>query len=258
MAQDASTKHAEPARQGAKPVKGTGRELDERQELACALRILAHAGWQENLSGHITWMHPDGETFWCNPWGVWWEETTASDIARVRLDGEVVEGEWGVSAAVFIHTELHRARPDARVIVHGHPYYTTLLGGLGIEPSIIHQNSSLFDGEIGFVDEYEGVVDDSDSGSRLAKAVGDATGVVLANHGGLITGSTVAEACYRSVTFERMCRFHYDSMLVGSEPRAIDPSIRAALKDGLQRGCPPVFWDGAVRGLLRREPDVLD
>lgn len=241
-----------------RPVKGIGRDLDARQQLACALRILAKAGWQENLSGHITWMHPDGESFWCNPWGIWWEETCASDIARVALDGDVIEGRWDVSGAVFIHTELHRARPDAKVIVHGHPHYTTLLGGLGETPQIIHQNSSLFDGEIRFVDEYAGVVDDADAGTRLAKAVGDASGVVLANHGGLITGSTIEEASYRSVTFERMCHFHYDSMLTGKRPLEIAPQIRAALKPGLARGCPPVFWDGAVRSLLRTEPDVLD
>ena len=57
----------------ARAVQGIGRELTVQQELACALRILAHAGWQENLSGHITWATNGNQALWCNAWGIWWE-----------------------------------------------------------------------------------------------------------------------------------------------------------------------------------------
>jgi ribulose-5-phosphate 4-epimerase/fuculose-1-phosphate aldolase len=241
-----------------RPVKGIGRGLTVQQELACALRILAHAGWQENLSGHITWVQEGTTNLWCNPWGIWWEETQARDIALVAEGGGVLEGLWDVTGAVFIHTELHRARPDAKVVVHGHPYYATVLAGMGLAPEIIHQNSCIFDGDIAFVDEYGGVVDSASQGERLAERVGKATGVVLANHGAIVTGETIAQACYQAVTFERMCRFTYDTIVAGVKPREIAPSARASLKAGLKVGCPPVFWDGAVRQLLRSEPDVLD
>jgi ribulose-5-phosphate 4-epimerase/fuculose-1-phosphate aldolase len=237
---------------------GLPRELTVRQQLACALRILAAAGWQENLSGHITWVEPGGRDLWCNPWGIWWEETIASDIALVSPDGDVLDGRWGVSAAVFIHTELHRARPDARVVVHGHPYYATLLSGLGVTPQIIHQNSAIFAGDIAFVDEYDGIIGTPDSGAALARAIGSATGVVLANHGAIVTGETIEEACYQAVTFERMCQFTYDSLLTGRQARPLPPEQATELKGGLKRACPEVFWHGAVRQLLRREPEVLD
>jgi ribulose-5-phosphate 4-epimerase/fuculose-1-phosphate aldolase len=241
-----------------RPVPGIGRQLTIQQELACALRILAHAGWQENLSGHITWAQDGTSNIWCNPWGIWWEETKASDIALVAESGDVVEGQWGVSGAVFIHTEIHRSRPDARVVVHGHPYYATVLAGMGVSPQIIHQNSCIFDGDIVFVDEYEGIVDSSNAGERLAEQVGKSTGILLANHGAIVTGETIGEACYQAVTFERMCQFTYDTLVAKIPPRPIDPAMRAALKAGLKRGCPPIFWDGAVRQLLKTEPDGLD
>jgi len=241
-----------------RPVMGIGRELTVEQELACALRILAHAGWQENLSGHITWAQDDSANMWCNPWGIWWEETKASDIALVSDAGEVLEGQWGVSAAVFIHTEIHRSRPDARVVVHGHPYYATVLAGMGVSPQIIHQNSCIFDGDLVFVDEYDGIVDSASAGQALADKVGKATGILLANHGAIVTGETVMEACYQAVTFERMCRFTYDTLVAKVPARTIDPVARAAIKAGLKKGCPPAFWDGAVRQLLRSEPEVLD
>ena len=71
-----------------------------------------------------------------------------------RRRRRVVEGKWDVTPAVFLHTELHRARPDAAVIVHDHPYYATLLASMGETPRIVHQNSCIFDGELAFVDEY--------------------------------------------------------------------------------------------------------
>ena len=242
----------------AQKLLGIGRPLTVQQELACALRILARAGWQENVSGHITWVQEGTDNLWCNPWGIWWEETKASDIVLVSPDGEVIDGKWGATGAVFIHTELHRARPDATVVVHGHPYYVTLLASLGITPPFMHQNSCIFDGDIAFVDEYDGFVSNADAGVFLAEQVGTATAVLLANHGGLVTGRTIGEACYHAVTFERMCRFAYDAMAVGVEPRPIAPAMRASMKPGLKLGCPPTFWDGAVRQLLVTEPEVLD
>jgi ribulose-5-phosphate 4-epimerase/fuculose-1-phosphate aldolase len=133
-----------------------------------------------------------------------------------------------------------------------------LLGGMGVAPEIIHQNSSIFDGDIAFVDEYGGLVDSASLGQQLAERVGQATGVVLANHGAIVTGRSIGEACYQAVTFERMCKFWYDTMVAQVKPREIAPEARAALKAGLKVGCPPVFWDGAVRQLLRSEPEVLD
>jgi ribulose-5-phosphate 4-epimerase/fuculose-1-phosphate aldolase len=239
-------------------LRGVDRELTVRQELACALRILAHEGWQENVSGHITWVQDGSENLWANPWGIWWDETTASDIVLVSPSGDFLEGRWDVTGAVYIHTELHRARPDAHVVVHGHPYYATLLGGMGVSPEIIHQNSCIFDGEIAFVDEYGGAVDNVDAGVRLAELVGKASGVVLANHGAIVTGETIGEACYKAVTFERMCRFTYDTLVAGRHGRPIPPAMRALLREQLRLGCPDVFWHGAVRRLIRAEPDVLD
>ena len=237
--------------------KGIGRELTVHQELACALRILAHAGWQENLSGHITWMS-GADTMWCNPWGIWWEETSASDIGEVNFAGDVIGGTWPITSAVYIHTELHRTRPDATVVVHGHPYYATLLGGLGIAPEIIHQNSAIFADDIAFVDEYDGLIGNADSGAALAKRIGSATGIVLANHGAIVTGRSIAEACYQAVNFERMCKFYYDSLLSPHKPRILPAEVAVAIKPALKNGCPSVFWNGAVRQLLRVEPDVLN
>jgi ribulose-5-phosphate 4-epimerase/fuculose-1-phosphate aldolase len=239
-----------------RPGPGIGVELTPEQELACALRICAREGWRENLSGHITVATPDGG-MWCNPWGLWWDEVTASDVLRLDADGEIVSGRWDVTPAVFLHTELHRSRPDAAVIVHNHPYYATLLASIGASPRVLHQNASIFDDELVFVDEYSGV-EDANDGKWLAREVGRASGILLAHHGAIVTAPTIAAACYKAATFERMCRFTYDALGAGRDPIELPREARAALKPVLQQNTPQAYWDGAVRLLLRDAPDVLE
>ncbi len=238
-----------------RPGPGIGRELTPQQELACALRIVASEGWRENLSGHLTWATSDGG-MWCNPWGVWPEEVRASQVIRLDAAGDVVAGDWDVTPAVFLHTELHRARDDASVIVHNHPYYATLLAAMGELPRIVQQNSCIFDGELAFVNEYGSIEGEAD-GQWLADQIGKASGILLAHHGAIVTAPTIAEACYKATTFERMCRFTYDILLAGRQPRELPASARAPIQAALRQNAPRVYWEGAVRQLLAREPEVL-
>jgi ribulose-5-phosphate 4-epimerase/fuculose-1-phosphate aldolase len=79
----------------------------------------------------------------------------------------------------------------------------------------------------------------------------------LAHHGAIVTAPTIAEACYKATTFERMCRFTYDALAAGREPKELPGNARAALKPLLRQNTPQAYWDGAVRLLLRDEPEVL-
>ena len=239
-----------------RPGPGVGRELTVPEQLACALRILAHEGWRENLSGHITWATPDGG-MWCNPWGLWWDEVRASDILRLDSNGEIVVGTLDVTPVVFLHTELHRVRADATIIVHNHPYYATLLATMHELPRMVHQNSCIFNDELTLVDEYAGA-DDAHLGKELAVQVGDASGILLAHHGAIVTGTTIGETCYKAVTFERMCRFTYHILATGRTPDEIPADQRAELKAALRQNTPRAYWDGAARLLIKQEPEVLE
>ena len=87
--------------------------------------------------------------------------------------------------------------------------------------------------------------------------MGKASGVLLAHHGAIVTGPTVAEMCYKAVTFERMCRFTYDALAAGRDPIEVPADKRPELKRILRQNTPRAYWDGAVRLLLRDEPEVL-
>lgn len=235
-----------------------GVELTGQQELACAFRILARGGFSENIAGHITWAADGDGSMWVNPWGLWWEEIRTSDLCRVDADGIVLEGRWDVTPAIHIHTELHRRRPDARVVVHNHPYHVTVLAAAGLLPSIAHQTGSMFDGDLALVHEYTGEVDTPELAAELAERIGTASAVVLASHGVIVTGPTVREATYRAASIDRVCRLAYDLMVLGKDPLPIGAGIRAGMKKSLLERGSDVFFDGAVRQLLRTDPDVLD
>jgi ribulose-5-phosphate 4-epimerase/fuculose-1-phosphate aldolase len=232
-------------------------ELTPRQELACAFRILARGGFGENIAGHITMRHASGEGLWINPWGLWWEEITAGDLCRVDHDGHVLEGRWDVTPAFHIHTELHRRRPDAAVVIHNHPYHVTVLAALGLVPEMIHQTTAMFDGDLAFVDEYTGEVANAELGAELAGRMGDKSVVILANHGVIVTGASVAEATYRASSIDRQCRLMYDLVTSGRPYTVLPGAFTAPMKRSLVERGPGYYWGGAVRQLLRQEPEVL-
>jgi ribulose-5-phosphate 4-epimerase/fuculose-1-phosphate aldolase len=236
---------------------GIGRELSPTEQLACALRHLDDVGFCENLTGHITWQLPGEDNLLVNPWGLWWGEVTAADVLTITLDGTVVEGPWDVTPAFHIHTELHKQRPDARVVVHNHPIFATILAGIGVLPEIIHQNSAMFFEEMVFINEYDGEVASASGGAAIAEAMGDASVALLASHGVIVVAPTIEEATYKSANFERACEIMYRTMLTGRTTFPIDPVHLKPMKASLIERAAEAYWGGAVRTLLAREPEIL-
>jgi len=234
-----------------------GVDLTDEQKLACAFRILARDGFSENIAGHITWQRPGEATMLVNPWGLWWREISASDICSVDQDGRVVAGRWDVTPAVHIHTELHRTRADARVVIHNHPYHVCVLAAMGVLPDLAHQTASMFLDDLRLVSEYSGEIDSPDLGAALAEQIGDAKVAILASHGVIVTGATIEEATYRAATIDRICRLAYDVMVAGRRALPIDPGIMKGMKASLVERGTDVYFAGATRLLLRDEPDVL-
>jgi ribulose-5-phosphate 4-epimerase/fuculose-1-phosphate aldolase len=231
-------------------------DLTEIEQIACGLRVLADLDYNENFTGHVTWQLPGSDELLVNPFGKWWNEVTASQISIVDLSGNVVGG-TAPSTAIFIHTELHRTRPDARVVIHNHPRYGTLLATLGLLPAIAHQAGCIFLDDLVLVEEYRGGVTDEAAGQALANEIGAAKGVVMASHGVLVTGADMAEAVFRAVTLERMCELTYQQLQLGREPREIAREVALPVQSWLVHTGAPAYWDGAVRLLLERRPEVL-
>src|ERR1700730_16187530 len=94
-------------------------EVSPAGEVALLARMLHREGYDDHLAGHITSRQPD-DTLLVNPFGLTWDEVRASDIMRIDLEGNVLDGPWTVTPAITLHLELHKARHDIAVAVHNH------------------------------------------------------------------------------------------------------------------------------------------
>ena len=205
----------------------------------------------------FTWQL-DGQTdMFVNPWGLWWQELTASDICVVDSDARVVRGRWDVTPAIHIHTELHRVRDDARVVIHNHPYYVCVLAALSRLPELVHQTGSLYLDDLCLVDTYDGEIDSPARAADLAARIGSANVTILANHGVIATGRNLPEAVYRAASIERVCKLAHDVMLTGKEPVKMNWSDMAGMQRSLIERAADVYWAGAARMTIKADPDVL-
>jgi ribulose-5-phosphate 4-epimerase/fuculose-1-phosphate aldolase len=235
-----------------------GVELTDEQTMAVAFRHLAEIGFAENMAGHITWQ-PHGQTdMYVNPWGLWWQELTASDICVVDEDAHVVRGRWDVTPAIHLHTEIHRQRPDARVVIHNHPYYVSLIAALGVLPDLVHQTGALFLDDMYLVEKYDGEIDAPWRAAELAGQIGAANLIILANHGVIATGHDVAAAVYRAVSIERVCRLAYDVMVTGRTPSQMNRGDMIGMQASLIERAADVYWAGAARMTIKADRGVLD
>jgi ribulose-5-phosphate 4-epimerase/fuculose-1-phosphate aldolase len=235
-----------------------GVELTDEQTMAVAFRHLAEIGFAENMAGHITWQ-PHGQTdMYVNPWGLWWQELTASDICVVDEDAHVVRGRWDVTPAIHLHTEIHRQRPDARVVIHNHPYYVSLIAALGVLPDLVHQTGALFLDDMYLVEKYDGEIDAPWRAAELAGQIGSANLIILANHGVIATGHDVAAAVYRAVSIERVCRLAYDVMVTGRTASRMNRGDMIGMQASLIERAADVYWAGAARMTIKADRGVLD
>ena len=94
-----------------------------RQQLAAAYRLAALFGWEDTLYTHFSVRLPgDGEPrFLINPFGMMFDEVTASNLIVVDMQGKVVAGDAPANSAGFtIHSAVHMAREDAHCVIHTH------------------------------------------------------------------------------------------------------------------------------------------
>ncbi|MFO1036756.1 MAG: aldolase [Geminicoccaceae bacterium] len=174
----------------------------QRIDLACALRWAAKLGMQEGVCNHFSLAVADedgivrGDRFLINPYGWHWSEITASSLVLCDADGKVLEGENTVEpTAFFIHSRIHVRVPQAVCVLHTHmPHATALTLREQGRLEMCEQNALAFYGRIAYDDEYHGLALDADEGDRLALRLGNNSALMMASHGVIVTGRTVADA----------------------------------------------------------------
>lgn len=179
-----------------------------RIDLAAAYQLAAMQDWDDIIYTHMSVRVPDHpDQFLLNPFGLTFEEITASTLVKVDEDGAIVgQSVHRVNAAGFvIHSAVHQARPELHCVIHLHTEAGMALSMLeeGLLP--LSQHALMFHGRIGYHD-YEGIALDMDERQRLIRDLGEHRVLVLRNHGLLTAGSTVAEAWLRMYYLEKAAR----------------------------------------------------
>jgi len=171
-------------------------EWKARLDLAAAYRLVALYGWDDLIFTHISARVPGADHhFLLNPYGMMFEEITASSLVKIDLDGnKVMDSPHFINPAGFtIHSAVHAAREDALCVMHLHTDYGIAVSAQkdGLLP--ISQQAMFASASLAYHD-YEGLALNEDEKPRLVSDLGDKKNMILRNHGLLTIGRTAAEA----------------------------------------------------------------
>jgi ribulose-5-phosphate 4-epimerase/fuculose-1-phosphate aldolase len=235
-------------------------EWQVRVDLAACYRLVALYRWDDLVFTHLTARVPGAEHhFLINPYGMLFEEVTASSLVKVDLDGrKVLDTAYEINPAGFtIHSAVHEARDDAHCVMHLHTDAGVAVSAqkAGLLP--ISQNALFPFASLAYHD-YEGVALREDERARLVADLGAKFFMILRNHGTLTLGATVADAFLRMFVLERACRIQLLAQSGGSELiRVPQPIVDGMLAQAAQvtRGLGGALaWPGLLRKLERIDP----
>jgi ribulose-5-phosphate 4-epimerase/fuculose-1-phosphate aldolase len=239
-------------------------EWQIRVDLAAAYRLVALYGWDDLVFTHISARVPGPEHhFLINPYGMMFEEITASSLVKIDLDGrKVMDSPYEINPAGFtIHSCIHAAREDVSCIVHVHSPNGVAVSAQkdGVLP--ISQQSLFVLSSLAYHD-YEGVALNPGEQPRLVKDLGHKTYLMLRNHGLLTVGSSPADAFLYMYIFESACMIQVRAQSGAKEltqiPGQILDGIRAAAKQVTRGLGGALVWPGLLRKLDRTNPGYQD
>ena len=188
-----------------------------RRDLAAVYRLVAHFRMTDLIFTHISLRVPGPEHhFLINPYGLLFDEITASSLVKVDLDGHPVDDPTAkVNPAGFvIHSAIHRAREDAHCVLHTHSRAGCAVAALdeGLLP--VNQMSLEFYERVAY-HEYEGIALNLDEQQRLVADLGEHHALILRNHGLLTVGESAARAFLRMFYLDRACEIQLAASAAG-------------------------------------------
>jgi ribulose-5-phosphate 4-epimerase/fuculose-1-phosphate aldolase len=230
-----------------------------RCDLAACYRLVAMFGWTDLVFTHISARLPgDSHDFLINPYGLFFDEITASSLIRVDSSGnKLSDSPFAVNRAGFvIHSAIHAARSDVQCVLHTHTR-----AGVGVSAQrsgllLISQQAMIIQGSLAYHD-YEGIALRDAEKPRLQADLGGANYLVLRNHGLLTVGASVPDAFLAMYLLENACQIQIAAQ-AGGPLITIDESIQATAQEdarsqtgGLGGG---FVWPALMRKLERTNP----
>jgi ribulose-5-phosphate 4-epimerase/fuculose-1-phosphate aldolase len=237
-----------------------------RVDLAACYRLVARYGWEDLVFTHITARVPGADDqFLINPYGLFFDEITASSLVKIDLGGNKVDDSpFPVNPAGFvIHSAIHAARHDARCVLHTHTLNGVAVSTqrAGLLPISQHSMSVL--SSLGYHD-FEGPALNDDEKPRLVADLGDNSALILRNHGLLTVGETIADAFVAMYYLETSCAIQVRAQSGGGELIPVPKEIIDTASGQLARAAQPgggrgrLVWPGLLRRLDRLDTSYRD
>ncbi len=235
-------------------------EWEARVQLAATYRVFHLLGWSELIFNHITLRVPGAERhFLINPFGLAYDEVTASNLVKVDLDGRILSpGDYPVNPAGFVvHSAIHGRIDDAHCVMHTHT--TAGLAIACMEDGLACTNfySAQLHDKVAYHD-FEGITVHEDEKPRLLASLGDKRLLILRNHGLLAHGVSLAHAFVLLWTLNRACEIQLATDSMPGRTIPIDAAVAArATRDALQFSPAHGAGESVLAALIRRV-DRLD
>jgi len=235
-------------------------EWQARVDCAALYRLVALHGWDDMIFTHISMRVPGPEHhFLINPYGMFFEEITASSLVKIDLDGrKVMDSPYEINPAGFtIHSAIHAAREDAACILHLHTLDGVALSAQagGVLP--ISQQASVVLNSLAYHD-YEGIALEADEKPRLVRDLGDRDFLVLRNHGLLTVGASVATAFLNMYLLQATCTIQLRAQVGGATlvpvPQGVVERNGKAMRAVTRGAGGAIAWPALLRKLDRRDP----
>ena len=235
-------------------------EWEMRVNLAACYRLMAHYRMTDLIYTHVSARVPDApHAFLINPYGLMFDEITASSLVKVDHAGNVIHDPTGIGcnpAGFVIHSCIHHARPELNCVLHTHT-----AAGMGVAAQQrgllnLSQHAMRFHGVLSYHD-YEGVALDLDEQPRLVQDLGpDNKVMILRNHGLLTAGTTVREAFDLVYYLERACQAQIAAQSGGAALRECSDAVAAkvASQFTVSDGSDEQDWPALLRMLDRIDP----
>ena len=246
----------------------TAAEWQARVDLAACYRLVDMFGWSDLLGTHISARVPGEENaFLINPYGLLFDEITASSLVKVDEDGTILSPtDYHINPAGFvIHSAIHMAKPEYACALHTHTHAGTAVATAkeGLRP--LTQHAMAIYAHVAY-HGYEGIATDLSERDRLVADLGEANILFLRNHGVLTVGRTIAEAWVWMYRAERACRMQVAFDQTGQEAVEIPAEVQQVtiernLKANSPEGHRPIGvyeWPALLRRLDRIDPSYKD
>jgi len=244
-------------------------EWKVRTDLAACYRLVAYYGWNDFIFTHISARVPGHEHHYLiNPFGLFFDEITASSLVKVDLDGNILLDETGLGFNIggyVIHGAVHEAREDAKCIIHLHTNEGVAVSGQknGLLP--LNQDSMSLVHDLAY-HEYEGIALGTEERANLVKHLGTKNLMILRNHGLLTMGDTVAGAFTRMHSLQKACTMQVMTLAGGvpigfpseAAKSRVKEQVTSRQRPGSNLPISLLAWQGLLRRLDKTDASYRD